>query len=889
MQNQTSRFTRSSAFVLSALLACAGSVAAAPVTDISNTYTWKPLKTGAGGWVTGIDIHRDGQVVYARTDTGGALRWTEATRSWTQIVTAQSMPDEAFNTYGGLNSLVAAPSDANRVYMQFGASIYRSANRGTSWVKTGFNAVGNEANGEGRQQGERLAVDPLNADVVFYGSNAQGLWVTLNAGALWTQVPAAQVPPSAETVFGVGNVMFDANSGSLVVGGVARTRVVYATVHQKGIYRSDNAGQTWRKISGGAAGPTDTARFQHIDIAADGTLYVAMYQPSALWKYQAGVWTNVTPPGIGAVVDVAVSPFDANKVFAFQEGGQPFRSTTAGAAWVRLEKTQVSTDIPWFNTFAQGFMSIGNVVFDPKVPDRLWVSEGVGVWRSNDINDGELTWTSVSLGIEQLVSNDVVAPPGGKPVTAHWDFGLFHHANPDAFPPKKGPTSRFNSAWTLAYSWNTPSFVVATVSDHRFCCETFDGPDNQASYSLDGGVNWTLFPSLANRTHPFDLRFGDIAVASNDINNIVWLPTFNKALHYSRNRGATWTPVILPGTENILDDQGAYAGGSHFNFFLNRKVLTADTALPNTFYLYHQDRGIYRSTNGGANWTLLPTTGLPKGFAVGYFNATLKAVPGKAGHLFFSPGPLEGEDFPLYRSVNGGANWSVVADTLEIPSFGFGKAAPGASFPTLFMQGRVNGDPGVWRSTDEGASWQKIATFPMGIFDEMKAMDGDKDIFGRVYTGFAGTGFAYGDAGTTPPPTGNEIILDNLPAGASDATRRGFGKWCVSPGTGKYGADSLYSCGTGLDTYRWTPSIPSAGNYQVYVWWSALASNGKSTGYTVKHASGAKTVFFDQSTGGGRWVLHGTYPFAAGSTNYVQMNDSRGQAAADAVRFVPMP
>ena len=875
------------------VIACSSSSIAAPTTDVSGSYTWKPLKTGAGGWVTGIDIHRDGQIIYGRTDVGGAYRWTEATQTWTQIVTAATVPDEAFNTYTGVNSLVAAPSEANRAYMAFRNAIYRSNNRGDLWSKTTFTITADQSNGPARQQGERLAVDPANADVVFYGSNAQGLWYTLNGGTNWTQVPAAQIPATGETAYGIGNVMYDPTGGTVVIGGLTRTKLVYTTVHQKGVYRSQDAGQTWQKISGGAGQPVNASQFQHIDISGDGTLYLGVSTPGGVWKFQGNTWTNVSANGNEKIVGVAVSPTDSNKVYAFSDGGQPWRSLTGGASWTRLEKNQTSSDIPWFNSYAQGYISVGNIVFDPKVADRLWLAEGVGVWRSSDINDAQLTWNSVSRGIEELVSNDIVAPPRGKPVTAHWDFGLFYHVNPDAFPLKKGPTSRFNSAWSLAYSWGTPSFVVATVSDHRFCCEQYDGPDNQASYSIDGGQNWTLFPSLANKTHPFDLRFGDIAVATNDINNIVWLPTFSKALHYSKNRGATWTPVILPGTESIVDDQGKYAGGSHFNYFLNRKVLTADTAFPNTFYLYHQEKGMYKSTNGGANWTLLSSTGLPKGFAVGYFNATLKAVPGKAGHLFFSPGPLDGDDFPLYYSVDGGATWSVVPDTLEVTSFGFGKAAPGASYPTLFLQGRVNNDPGVWRSTDEGKSWQKISTYPMGIFDSIRAMDGDKDIFGRVYVGLGGVGFAYGDSGSEqpPPPPNGETILDNANAGAQDATggRSFTGKWCVSSAANKYGGNSLYSCGAAADTYRWTPNLAKAGNYQVYVWWSSHPNRSSSVSIKVVSSTGTVNKVFNEKIGGGSWVLHGTYAFKIGKSGYVAVTDANGQASADAVRFVPIP
>jgi hyaluronate lyase len=58
---------------------------------------------------------------------------------------------------------------------------------------------------------------------------------------------------------------------------------------------------------------------------------------------------------------------------------------------------------------------------------------------------------------------------------------------------------------------------------------------------------------------------------------------------------------------------------------------------------------------------------------------------------------------------------------------------------------------------------------------------------------------------------------------------------------------------------------------------------------TVKHAGGTNTKTYDQRTGGGVWVLHGTYSFNAGTAGYVQVSDVNGQACADAVKFVPAP
>lgn len=90
----------------------------------------------------------------------------------------------------GVQSIVAAPSNPDRVYMatgdnnlrytrlKFGA-VYVSDNRGESWRRSEKTDWYMQPNGhDQRLRGERLAVDPANADVVFYGSHEDGLWIS---------------------------------------------------------------------------------------------------------------------------------------------------------------------------------------------------------------------------------------------------------------------------------------------------------------------------------------------------------------------------------------------------------------------------------------------------------------------------------------------------------------------------------------------------------------------------------------------------------------------------------------------------------------------------------------------------------------------------------------
>ena len=137
------------------------------------------------------------------------------------------------------------------------------------------------------------------------------------------------------------------------------------------------------------------------------------------------------------------------------------------------------------------------------------------------------------------------------------------------------------------------------------------------------------------------------------------------------------------------------------------------------------------------------------------------------------------------------------------------------------------------------------------------------------------------------PLPSEEVILDNAAAGVSNGGCSFTGDWCTSVSAGYYGVDSLYSCGSGTDAYRWTPTIPAAGSYEVYVRWTTHDNRSTTVPISVTHAGGTTTKTYNQQTGGQTWVLHGTYNFNSGTGGYVQLSGIYGQACADAVRFVP--
>jgi len=58
---------------------------------------------------------------------------------------------------------------------------------------------------------------------------------------------------------------------------------------------------------------------------------------------------------------------------------------------------------------------------------------------------------------------------------------------------------------------------------------------------------------------------------------------------------------------------------------------------------------------------------------------------------------------------------------------------------------------------------------------------------------------------------------------------------------------------------------PGAGSYNVYVWWTSHTNRSTAVPISVTHAGGTTTKTYNQQTGGGQWVLHGTYNFNAGT------------------------
>jgi hypothetical protein len=722
---------------------------------------WQQIPIGGGGFVTGIVYHpTENGLAYARTDVGGAYRWDEETYNWIPIL--DWVPQD-LTLLESVISLAVDPNDPEMLYMVCGTSLddttnkpvrfLRSSDRGETFevINTPFLAHGNC---DGRSNGERLMVDPNKSNILYYGSQTfetDGgasechLYCSTDKGSSWQVVSSFPVSTTSN-INGISFVEFDKSSGSA---GTA-TPVIYVGVSldTKALYRSIDAGKTWTlvpnipakatvKYASGSSSPTAVLAM-HGAFDGKGNFYVTFGDnpgPNSIsWgglyklNISTGVWTDVSPTRdqggfSGISINKANNLIAVSTIDRWWHGDRIYLSNDGAVTWKdnRNLATFDFTNAPYMNdgtsTHVGAWNWIGDVEIDPNNPDRILFVNGGGVWGTDEamnmFSASNTRWEVFSKGIEEMClcsgNRSMISPTDGAHLlVAFGDVGGFRFDNFDQ-SPLQGTFNPANSTNpSIDFAENVPLFIV----------RTHWGDGTSGSYSQDGGTTWTLFASEPSGVRD-NYSPGGINV-SPDASTLVWIAT-GKTPYYSTNRGASWTAST-----------GAPAPAGTWMLM----PLTSDRVNSKKFYLVDTADGkVYASTDGGKTF-------VGRGYVSSWSAQEIKAVPGFEDDIW-----VTAENNALKHSTNGGVTFTAVANVQDSRCVGFGKAAPGNTYPTIFLYGKMNDQWGIYSSTDEGASWSLLRENSWGSTDEI---DGDPRIFGRLYVACGGRGLFYGDMQTAP-------------------------------------------------------------------------------------------------------------------------------------------
>jgi photosystem II stability/assembly factor-like uncharacterized protein len=283
-----------------------------------------------------------------------------------------------------------------------------------------------------------------------------------------------------------------------------RGRVTVGT--HDGIWRSDDAGDSWRRLD--APRPELGVWSLAAHPAEPHTLF-AGYEPCGIYRSMddGKTWTalpvHVRYPAVSdrpeipkRVISIAVDPSNPREIYASLEVGGLLRSLDEGASWENV------IDGLYLD---EGFVDIHAVVVNPKIPGQLTIATRFGVFRSDDRG---AHWRDLKAPLLRPIGSYCrrlcYAPNDGNT--------LYLGAAND-FDGDRGVlfiTRDNGSSWekTEPRVWlKTPIFglaVDAKQPDGIFYASKI----GQLVFSRDRGATWSVNPLKAGAGHVFSLAVG---------------------------------------------------------------------------------------------------------------------------------------------------------------------------------------------------------------------------------------------------------------------------------------------------------------------------------------------------------------------------------------------
>jgi xyloglucan-specific exo-beta-1,4-glucanase len=741
-------------YLLLVLMLCCATELLAQTTE---PYNWGNVAMGGGGFVSGIITSKKaGGPIYARTDVGGAYRWDAINSKWISLTDFAS--DSQQGIFGVL-SIAIDNKNPGTVYMATGISyfnngksyILKSADYGATFsiidVTSQFKINGNA---NGRQDGERLQVDPVNSSILYSGSQANGLFKSVDAGSTWARLSGLNVLATPNSN-GVNFVVLDTTS-TATVSGAKRTQRMFVGVSRTGnnnFYRSDDGGTTFTPVTN--PNVTDTTQMPHRAVLSNGFLYITYSNGAGpggttaepcttgqIWKYNitTNAWRNVTPIIQGSAVNkpycgISVDANNPNRLLAttvnnytyqydYQGSGvygdKIYYSTDGGATWIDVVARGFSLNangVPWIT--GQSIHWAGSIEFDPSNANSVFLVSGNGVFVNSDITATAGTWSFTVKGMEETVPQNVVSIPGGNLVSVIGDYDGFTQTDPLVYAANRHIPSMGS---TNGLDYATSSKKVVRVASSMY-------------YSTDQGVTWTNTAGIIKGVN------GQVALSA-DGAVFLHCPASSTTTYRSTDNGATWAAVNGLG--------------------VNSARPVADGSNSAKFYVYNNGP-IMVSTDGGINFSAAGNAGSGG-------SKIIRTIPGREGNIWVALG-----SGGLTHSEDSGTSFTKATNVTYCASVGIGKALTYNGYETIYIYGTVSGTLGIHRSTDKGATWVRVNddNHQYGGPGNAQFVQGDMNVFGRVYMSTAGRGIVLGTSKSKTPSDiklGSTDIYQNNTIGA---------------------------------------------------------------------------------------------------------------------------
>ncbi len=351
--------------------------------------------------------------------------------------------------------------------------------------------------------------------------------------------------------------------------------------------------------------------------------------------------------------------------------------------WAALGPAPITAEYWSGNAPASG--RVNSMVVDPRDGNVAYAAAAYGgVWKTID---GGALWTPMTDGLSTLASGALALDPLDPDVvwygTGEQNFAIDSYYGDGLFRSPDG-----GATWTKVAGTGAVGSYIARVVIHPSTPGTmFVASDRGVVRSLDGGANWAV---------TLGVNFCTDLVQNPANPNILYAAMLQTGIYRSIDGGANWSPLAggLP-----------VSGFFRINLAISPsqpQVLLAGFDNSSNYHLL----GLYRSSNGGDKWTLLPTTPDYLG-GQGFYNHVLAFDPADSS-VSFAAGvyPYNSSTFGIVRTITAGASWADVTKGLD------NWVHPDFHALAFGPDGRMwaGTDGGVWRTADRGAHWTNLNT-----------------------------------------------------------------------------------------------------------------------------------------------------------------------------------
>jgi PKD repeat protein len=536
---------------------------------------------------------------------------------------------------------------------------------------------------------------PTNPDILFVGTPSGGLWKTTDHGGTW------EVLTDSLPVLGVSGIAIHPTNPEIIYIGTGDGDA--GDTYSIGVLKSTDGGNTWLE-TGLNWNIYQNRTVSKLLINNDNPEILVAATSNGLFYTSNGgnSWALAIN---GSFKDAEYKPGDYNTVYAC---GTTFVKSTNGG----MSFTTITSGVPTSVNRLAIAVTPANPEYVYMVGGKQTNSSFQGLYRST--NSG----TSFTL---QSSSPNILGydPQGNDSDGQSWydlaiaaspgDENLIYVGGVNVWKSTNGGVSwNMNAYWY--YPVNTYPYVHADIHALEYLNNNlYAGCDGGIFETIDEGNTWD------------DLSFGlqimqfyRISVNPNNYTHVMGGSQDNGSNQYKNN---TWTHVLgADGMECIIDPSNpnkVYAstqngglnkstnGGNSFFGITNGISENGPWVTPyvinpqNTEILYAGYSNIWKTTNGGQNWTKITNT---SGSVV-----AIALAPSNPNYVYYSVGSS------IYRSTDAGQTWTNLTGnglTGYITYISVNPSDPNKLYVSISGYNQGNK---VYKSTDGGNSWDNIS------------------------------------------------------------------------------------------------------------------------------------------------------------------------------------